>query len=243
MSTSPVLHIFKSAPSVTSSRINKTLSKEQFSFELNKVFVDFRAKVEKIKLKSAELKVKQFSPNIEQYKDGLTTDFARISVLKKDKLIEDIVIYADKHKNRLKFTILPSWTAFSYNINKDPHARARTEALEVIARSLFEASNSDVAITTSDEDMKSYGLVAKPEKLIPDSMFTFFKSKVFPQLKKDLENGDLPVNFTKDFGDFVGVSVTDQPFSLSSYNSDGTSPGLTYYRSVLDIINRIKKKK
>ena len=251
MNISPVLYIFKSAPYIISGRAKKALSKADFSSELNKILVDFKANVETIKLKLTKLKIKNSSLNIERYTNGFTSDFAQVEIYLANngnlqnptrEHIESIAIYADFYGKKLKFTIVPNRSATAYNINKDPNARARTEALEAITRSLFKASNSDIAITSSDENAKDHSNITKLEQLIPNSKFTFFKSVILSELKKDLENGNLPINFTKDFGTFVEVSVTDQPFSLSSYNSDGTSPGIDYYRRCFNTLNRKKKK-
>ena len=258
MSISPVLLLFKSSMGTSFGSKTKALTEKAerkvFSSQLEEIFDSLIKELGKKALQSSNIKIVPVSMNIEQYKNRLTTNFAKVDIFLKDdtsiskeqknKLIEHIEIYADRYNNKLRFTISPSWPAFSYNLKKDPHAKARTEALEAITRSLFEASNSDIAIATSDESLGcNSGAIEKPERFIPESQFILFKSGILPTLKSNLFEGNLPVNYAKDFGKFIEVAVTDQPFSLSSYNSDGTSPGMEYHRDILKILLEKAKKK
>ncbi len=256
MAVSPILYLFKSISSAAGKPFSEARRIGSFSSELNQTFANFQTELGKIQLRSVRLDIKQSPLSINDYKGRLVSDFAQVEVCLADhptkktaqrqiaeKQIEFILIYADSYHGKSRFTIIPSYSSVAYNIKKDPDAKVRTEALEAVARALFIASKSDVAVTTSDEKGLGSIILKDPEKLLPDSKYTLFRADALPKLERDLDRGEFSVSFTKDFGDFIGVSVTDQPFSFSSYNSDGSSPGMDYYQCVLEALNKIKKGK
>ncbi len=256
MAVSPILYLFRSVSNPTERSFSLPRKMESFSNQLNQTFVNFQAELEKIKLRSVRLSVKELPLNINHYKGRFVSEFAQVEVCLAEhptktttqgnpgeKQIEFILIYADGDNGKTRFTVIPSYPAAAYNIKKDPDAKVRTEALEVLVRALFIASKSDIAITTSDGRATGSNILKDPQRLLPESKYTLFRAGALPKLEKNLSMGEFPIGFTKNYGDYVGISVTDQPFSLSSYNSDGSSPGMDYYHSVLEALSKIKKGK
>ena len=174
---------------------------------------------------------------------------------KTGEFIDIVYVLARNENDETNFTILPSSSTTFYNIKQHgKNAKMRTEALTAIANALFKVSNSNVCITTSDKALftnpaiYNYFNSSKPPytkhdllNVLEDSKFTLFKKDFIPELENIINSGDVSTAWFKDFGDSLGYSESDQPFSLSSSSSSNAN---TYYlKSISEALRNMVKER
>ena len=209
---------------------------------LENIFEEFNNKLKKINSTSLAFEV---IPHIQKSPLGINKydfDFAEVKLFSiRDGLketIDRVHIGALKIDNGFKFTLSPGGYLDAYKIKEQGEiAQLRNEAIEIVAKELFKASNCEILITTSDHD-KTPDSVNDAINWLEDSPFSMLQVGVAPGLEAHL--GTLSVNKIENEQGNITINVTGQPFSLSRFNPDGTNSFDTYQRTIHEAINQLK---
>ena len=247
MSTTPLIYLLKqnhTKPLKTKDELPSQIPDDLINY-LQSKFIDFSTTLKKnlptnmkIEVKNTVAKYIPWQPdrentfaeiNITIYEDGGTSISLRpVSVLVKSL------------ENDLRFVIVPDNVIRTFNIAEGgKEALLQTQSLKLIAYSLFEALNCNLAVTTNDNEPTPNSL----DEAINDSLYYSKYSIVSKEQQNLLElkpKLQRIANVINDHGNYIEISITDQPFCLSDYNSDKSlvkDPMAQYQAVVKEIIH------
>ena len=170
--------------------------------------------------------------------DHYLNDFAKLAIeinsqsndgVKEKELI---TLYFEVKKDYVVFTVHPVSTCRGFDTSASgKSAEIKTEALKSIVETFFKVSQSQVAYTSTDQDIPDYRFHRFKEKL-SESTLSLISKDLLPEDKmraliKELKEAVYEV---EERDGYFLISTTNQPYSLSSYN-DGdvghNTPALT----------------